>query len=475
MPAALKTRFAPSPTGRMHLGNARTALFNALLARSAGGTFLLRIEDTDAERSRPEYLEALVEDLRWLGLQWDEGYGVGGPAGPYRQSERDPLYGALLEKLIEKGVAYHCFCSTERLQSVRRAQIDRGAPPRYDGICARLAPAEAQRRLAAGEGAALRFRVPPGETVAFEDLVRGAQRFGTDAIGDFVVRRTDGSPSFFFSNAVDDAAMGVTHVLRGDDHLSNTPRQLLILAALGWDAPRYGHLPLILDESGAPLSKREGSLALATLREEGYRPLALLNYLARLGHHYGDDKFKSLRELSEDFHAESLGSSPSRLELGQLRHWQHLALASEPPDALWEWMGEGVHRCVPPALRGPFVDALRGNVLSPVEARDWAHRLCDDPPALDSSSREALAAADPGLFPAALEALARSPLDYHGFVAALRTRTGLSGKSLFRPLRAALTGTHEGPELARLFDLLGEDRLRARLRAAALTHQDARR
>ena len=475
MPAALKTRFAPSPTGRLHLGNARTALFNALLARSSGGTFLLRIEDTDAERSRPEYLEALVEDLSWLGLQWDEGYGVGGPAGPYRQSERGPLYGTLLANLLEKDVAYPCFCSTERLQSVRRAQIARGAPPRYDGACARLASAEAQRRLAAGQGAALRFRVPAGETVAFADLVRGAQRFETDAIGDFVVRRTDGSPSFFFSNAVDDASMGVTHALRGDDHLSNTPRQLLILAALGWDAPRYGHLPLILDESGAPLSKREGSLALGVLREEGYRPLAVLNYLARLGHHYGDDNFMGMNELSSGFHVESLGSSPSRFELGQLRHWQHQALVSEPQDALWDWMGKSVHGCVPPALRGPFVDALRGNVLSPVQARDWAHRLFGDRLAWDSSSQEALATADPGLFPAALDALDRSPLDYHGFIAALRSRTGLSGKSLFRPLRAALTGTHEGPELARLFDLLGGDRVRARLRAATLTHQDARR
>lgn len=473
MPAALKTRFAPSPTGRLHLGNARTALFNALLARAAGGVLLLRVEDTDAERSRDEYLDALVEDLAWLGLRWDEGYGAGGEAGPYRQSERGAVYGDLLARLEADGRAYPCFCSPERLQAVRRAQLARGAPPRYDGACAELPPGEAQRRLAGGEGAALRFRVPPGETVGFEDLVRGAQRFETDRIGDFVVRRADGSPSFFFTNAVDDALMGVTHVLRGEDHLSNTPRQLLILSALGLPAPLYAHLPLIHDESGAPLSKREGSLSLAALREQGYRPLALVNYLARLGHHYADDGFLDLAGLAGQFRIESLGVSPARFEIAQLRHWQHLALAHEPQDAIWAWMGEGAHRCVPPAAAGPFVEAVRGNVLSPEEAENWARRLFDERPALDAAAREALAAADPRLFPSALEALEAGPTDYQGFVAEIRARTGLSGKALFRPLRAALTGTHEGPELARLFELLGEARVRARLRAAADFHQES--
>ncbi len=472
MPAALKTRFAPSPTGRLHLGNARTALFNALLARAAGGLLLLRLEDTDAERSRPEYLDAVVEDLAWLGLRWDEGYGAGGDAGPYRQSERGAIYGDLLARLEADGRAYPCFCSPERLQAVRRAQLARGAPPRYDGACADLSAAEVARRRTAGEEAALRFRVPAGETVAFEDLVRGEQRFETDRIGDFVLRRADGSPSFFFTNAVDDALMRVSHVLRGEDHLSNTPRQILILAALGLPAPRYGHLPLILDESGAPLSKREGSLSLAALREQGYRPLAVVNYLARLGHHYPDDGFMDLEGLADRFRIEALGASPARFELGQLRHWQHLALTHESQEAIWDWMGEGVHRLVPPAVRDPFVAAVRGNVLSPAEAEGWARRLFDERPPLDPAAREALAAADPRLLASALDALAATPLDYPGFVAAIRGRTGLAGKALFRPLRAALTGTHEGPELARLFDLLGEARVRARLRAAADFHQE---
>jgi glutamyl-tRNA synthetase len=473
VPAALKTRFAPSPTGRLHLGNARTALFNALLARAAGGVFLLRVEDTDAERSRPEYLDALAEDLAWLGLRWDEGYGSGGDAGPYRQSERGPIYAGLLGRLEAEGRAYPCFCSPERLQAVRRAQLARGAPPRYDGACAGLPAAEAQRRLAAGEAAALRFRIPAGETVGFDDLVRGAQRFDSDAIGDFVLRRGDGSPAFFFSNAVDDALMAVSHVLRGEDHLSNTPRQLLILTALGLAAPRYGHLPLILEESGAPLSKREGSLSLAALREQGYRPLAVVNYLARLGHHYPDDGFLGLDALAGQFRIASLGVSPARFELAQLRHWQHLALTHEPPGAIWDWMGPGVRRCVPPAAAGPFVEALRGNVLAPAQAEDWARRLFEERPSLEPAAREALAAADPRLFPAAVEALAAAPTDYTGFVAGIRGRTGLAGKALFRPLRAALTGTHEGPELARLFDLLGEARVRARLRAAADFHQES--
>jgi glutamyl-tRNA synthetase len=435
--------------------------------------FLLRVEDTDAERSRHEYLDALAEDLAWLGLRWDEGYGEGGEAGPYRQSERGPVYAGLFARLEADGRAYPCFCSPERLQAVRRAQVARGAPPRYDGTCTGLPAAEAQRRLSAGEAAALRFRVPAGETVGFDDLVRGGQRFDTGPIGDFVIRRADGSPSFFFTNAVDDALMGVTHVLRGEDHLSNTPRQLLILAALGLAAPRYGHLPLILDESGAPLSKREGSLSLAVLREQGYRPLAVVNYLARLGHHYADDRFLELAALAGQFRIESLGASPARFEPAQLRHWQHLALTHEPQDAIWDWMGQGVHRRVPAAAAGPFVEALRGNVLVPAEAEDWARRLFDDGRSVDPAARETLAAADPRLFAAAVESLDAAPTDYPGFVAGIRGRTGLAGKALFRPLRAALTGTHEGPELARLFELLGEARVRARLRAAADFHQES--
>jgi glutamyl-tRNA synthetase len=476
---AVKTRFAPSPTGRLHLGNARTALFSALLARREGGVFLLRVEDTDAERSRPDYLEGLVDDLRWLGLDWQEGYRVGGAAGPYRQAERGFVYGGLFGRLDGGGLAYPCFCSPERLQAVRRAQLARGEPPRYDGACAGLSREEANARLARGAPAVLRFRVPPGEVVQFEDVVRGLQRFETDRIGDFVIRRADGSPAFFFCNAVDDALMGVTHVLRAEDHLSNTPRQLLILRALGLPAPRYAHVSLIVDETGAPLSKREGSLSLETLREQGYLPIAVCNYLARLGHHYTSDACLSLDDLAAGFDLAALGSAPARFEPSQLRHWQHAALAGEPVGRLWDWVGEGTRLVVPMGDREPFFDALRGNVLFPAEFALWARRLFVDPVSLDPPAREAVERVGEGFFRSALAVLEARPADFRVFADRLRAATGASGKALYRPLRAALTGAMEGPELARVFSLLGGPRVGDRLLSAGATaarasqnHQD---
>ncbi len=244
------TRFAPSPTGSLHLGNARTALFNYLAARASGGRMVLRVEDTDAERSEERHLERLLADLHWLGVEWDEGPDVGGPHGPYRQSQRGPHYSAAIARLREKGLAYPCFCTPEELSLSRRTQLAAGRPPRYAGTCAALAADEVERRIGEGTGYAMRFRVPSGRVVDFDDLIHGPQRFASDDIGDFVVSRADGSAAFFLGNAIDDAAMGVTLVLRGDDHLANTPRQILLLEALDLPVPRYGHLPLVLADLG---------------------------------------------------------------------------------------------------------------------------------------------------------------------------------------------------------------------------------
>ncbi|HET7369399.1 MAG TPA: glutamate--tRNA ligase, partial [Gammaproteobacteria bacterium] len=285
----IRTRFAPSPTGLLHLGNVRTALFSALAARAGGGDFVLRVEDTDAARSRPEWIEALLDDLRWLGVEWAEGPDVGGSRGPYRQSERAAIYNDHFKRLIDVGHAYACFCTPAELAASREAQRAAGQPPRYAGTCANLSKVEIEAKRQSGVPAALRFRVPAGIELRFDDVVRGPQTFVSDAIGDFVIRRADGTPAFFFCNALDDALMGVTHVLRGEDHLANTPRQMLLLEALDLTAPRYGHLGLLVGDDGAPLSKRHGSASLHDLRERGVLPGAVLNYLARLGHHYADD------------------------------------------------------------------------------------------------------------------------------------------------------------------------------------------
>jgi glutamyl-tRNA synthetase len=230
--APLVTRFAPSPTGFLHLGNARTALLNYLAARKVGGRFILRVEDTDEARSNEEFMRALFADLHWLGIHWDEGPDIGGPHAVYRQQQRRAIYEEWLSRLDAAGLTYPCFCTPAELSISRKRQLAAGQPPRYDGKCRKLTPEERAERLVKGQPAALRFRVPQGQMVVFNDLVHGEQRFNSDDIGDFIIRRTDGSTAFFFSNAVDDALMGVTLVLRGDDHMTNTPRQILILQAL---------------------------------------------------------------------------------------------------------------------------------------------------------------------------------------------------------------------------------------------------
>ena len=462
----VKTRFAPSPTGYLHLGNLRTALFNALLARHCGGTFLLRIEDTDAERSRPEYSAALLEDLRWLGLDWQEGPEVGGPYAPYVQSARAAVYAQYYQQLEARGLAYPCFCSPEELALSRKLQRAAGQPPRYAGTCAHLSAAEQQARRAAGLVPSLRFRVPAGRTITFTDLIRGPQRFASDDIGDFVIRRADGAPQFFFANAVDDALMAVSHVLRGEDHVTNTPRQLLLLDALELPAPAYGHLALIVAAGGGPLSKREGDLSLRELRAIGYRPEALLNYLARLGHSYPGDAWRDPAALAADFALERLGRAPAHYDAAQLLHWQTEAVQRATPDALSAWLEPALRERVPAALHADFIATVRPNIRFPADAAFWAERLFAAELCPSEDSRVVIAAAGPAFFHAALEAYAAQGAAYQPLIEALKQRTGAKGKALFMPLRAALTGETHGPELARVLTLLPADTVCRRLRAA---------
>ncbi|MBL8259116.1 MAG: glutamate--tRNA ligase [Candidatus Competibacteraceae bacterium] len=459
----VKTRFAPSPTGLLHLGNVRTALFNALLAQRSAGRFLLRIEDTDQERSRAEYVEALQDDLRWLGLDWQEGPGVGGPQAPYAQSERSTVYARFYQQLEAAERVYPCFCSPAELALSRKAQLASGRPPRYAGTCARLGEGERQTRIARGAAPTLRFRVPAGQAVEFGDLVRGAQRFSSDDIGDFVIRRADGTPQFFFANAVDDALMAITHVLRGEDHLANTPRQLLLLEALDLPAPRYGHLALIVGSDGGPLSKRAGDLSVRELRASGYLPEALLNYLARLGHAYARDVWMDPAELAANFSTEHLGRAPARYDEAQLLHWQSEAIRHATADRLWEWAG--ARERVPAGSGADFIEAVRANIRFPADVAFWAERLFGAELAPSDDSKAIIREAGSAFFEHALAAYERHGVAYPPLVAELRQLTGLKGKPLFMPLRAALTGETHGPELARILALLPPETVRRRLRA----------
>ena len=465
----VKTRFAPSPTGLLHLGNLRTALFNALHARRHDGVFLLRIEDTDRERSRADYVEALQRDLNWLGLPWQEGPGVGGPHAPYAQSEREAIYQEYFSRLENQGLAYPCFCTEQELKLSRRAQRAAGLPPRYAGTCAHLSEPEVARKLSQGLRPTLRFRVPQERVVTFEDGVRGPQRFPGQEIGDFIIRRADGSPAFFFSNAVDDSLMEVTDVFRGEDHLTNTPRQLLLLEALGLPAPRYAHISMIVGADGAPLSKRHGSRSVAELREQGLLPGAVINYLARLGHVYEDNAYLDLDGLARDFAVERLGRAPARFDEAQLTHWQHEAVAAAPLDALRRWLRPQVGGEVPDADFDEFLAVVRPNVAVPEDAGRWARAFFADEVALASGSVDVLAQAGVDFFQAAEAAITEHGTDYAAVVADLKARTGAKGRGLFMPLRLALTGQDHGPELARILPLMGAERALRRLRRAAET------
>jgi glutamyl-tRNA synthetase len=434
------TRFAPSPTGELHLGNARTALFNALLARHHGGEFLLRIEDTDAARSTPLHAQLLEKDLHWLGVHWS--------GEPLHQSQRAGIYDAQLARLQDLNLVYPCFCSQGELALARAAQIASGQPPRYTGKCRELPAAERAARLAVGTPASMRFAVPRTGAVEFVDLVHGPRHFAHAEIGDFVLRRADGAAAFFFSNAIDDALSGVTRVLRGDDHLSNTPRQLLILKSLDLPAPQYGHLALLVGPNGAPLSKRDGAVSLRALREAGLLPLALMNHLFRLGHSTPRHELLSFEEMAAAFDVTHLQRSPAQFEHSQLLVWQKESVHRMTVEDSLQWLGARIPRNLAREQCQAFVVAVLPNIVLPDDALAWAEVAFGADPEPDEEAAAVVRAADRGLFAAGAAAAARN--DFAAIVAACKLATGLKGPPLFKPLRAALTGKLAGPELGPL-------------------------
>ena len=459
----MRLRFAPSPTGHLHVGNARTALFNWLLARGQGGTLVLRIEDTDFERSTRESERSMIEDLRWLGLDWDEGIEVGGEYGPYRQSERLHIYRAHAVELMSRAQAYRCFCSAEQLEADRQDALKHGRPPKYSGRCRDIPADEARRRVESGEPAVIRFHVPEQRDVVFQDLVRGEVRFSTDVIGDPVLVRSDGIPAYNYAVVVDDALMAITHVIRGEDHISNTPRQLLLYEAFGWTPPIFAHVSLVLGPDHSPLSKRHGATSVQEFRERGYLPEALANYLALIGWSPGnDEELLPLGEMARRFKIEDVGHSAGVFDIEKLawanRHYLkiaspdrvvHLSLpylqragwVAEPSDADIEFLKQ----VIPAATTA--VDRLEQVLPRLAFLFDFSPERSLEHPDIRAEAQSSRPVID-----ALAEVLADQPpmLDREAFramAARVRERTGQKGKTLFHPIRLALTGEPEGLEL----------------------------
>jgi glutamyl-tRNA synthetase len=424
-----------------------------------GGRFILRIEDTDVERSQLRFRDELMVDLGWLGLDWDEGPDVGGPSGPYSQSERRAFYQDLFVRLERDHLAYPCYCTAEDLEISRKLQRMAGKPPRYAGTCRDLTAAERAEREARGITPTLRFAVPPDATVEFVDVVHGLQKFSSNDIGDFIIRREDGTAAFFFCNAVDDAAMGVTHVLRGDDHLTNTPRQLMLLDALRLRRPGYGHVGLLVGADGAPLSKRHGSTSVHEFRGRGFLREAVLNHLFHLGHASDVDGWLAPADMPAHFRPEHLGRASARFDESQLMHWQKETLQRMSADEIRAWLGSDDST--------DFVELVRHNIVLPADAAPWAAVVRGELPPLGPEERGIIAAAGASFFAAATDALDQSGADLKQLTKILKERTGRKGADLFMPLRVALTGQAHGPELAPLLQLMTPGTARRRLESHA--------
>ena len=476
-PTSVRVRFAPSPTGLLHIGSARTALLNYLFARHHQGILILRIEDTDLERSTHESMNRIIEDLHWLGISWQEGPDEDGSDGPYLQSQRLPLYREHSERLSLEGQAYKCFCSNERLDSLREHQLSKGMMPRYDGRCRSLSQEEVLRMESEGLRPALRFRVGTGPII-FEDMVHGRMTFASEGIGDFIIVRSDGMPAYNFACVLDDHFMRMTHVIRGEDHLSNTPRQIMIYRALGWEPPAFAHHPLILGSDRSPLSKRHGATAVSQYREDGFLPEALLNYLVLLGWSPpSGDEFLPMEKIAETFSLSALSKSAPIHSVKKLE-WLNTSYLRNMDDA------ELAERLIPylekaglptSSMDHPYLQrvagALKENLVVLSQVEEYLGIFFDERFQLDEEARAILAeAANQETLRMVLEGLESpveiNPGDWPSLFSQLAKKTGRKGKAFYAPLRAGITGKMKGPELIKTIPILGRERVIRRMKIA---------
>ncbi|MED3727328.1 glutamate--tRNA ligase [Priestia filamentosa] len=479
----VRVRYAPSPTGHLHIGNARTALFNYLFARGHNGKFIIRIEDTDQKRNIEGGEESQLQYLKWLGIEWDESIDVGGEYGPYRQSERNDIYAKYTKQLMENEQAYYCYCTEEELEAEREAQIAEGKPPRYSNKCRHLTAEDRAALEAEGRKPSIRFKVPEGRVFKFDDMVKGEVAFESDGIGDFVIVKKDGIPTYNYAVAIDDHLMKMSHVLRGDDHISNTPKQLMIYDAFGWEAPKFGHMTLIVNESRRKLSKRDESIIqfIEQYKDLGYLPEALFNFITLLGWSpEGEEELFTKEQFIEIFDPSRLSKSPALFDMKKLK-WMnnqyikelstdevvdlalpHLVKAGKVKEEMSDQEKQWVYDVI--AL---YKDQLSFGAEI-IELTDLFFRTSIE---YDEEAQEVL---NEEQVPEVMQAFAQEinsledfePASIKSSIKAVQKATGHKGKKLFMPIRVATTGQTHGPELPQAIALLGKETVLARLEGA---------
>lgn len=482
MEKKLKVRFAPSPTGPFHIGGARSALFNWLVARHADGTFLVRIEDTDLKRSTKESEENIKDSLKWLGMNWDEGIDVGGPHGPYRQTERLDLYKKEVQRLLDEGKAYYCYCSAEELEKSRKAQLDAGKTPIYDEHCRHLTEEEKAKYEAEGRKPVVRLKVRKDGVFAFDDMVRGHVEFQAAGVGDFIIMKSDGIPVYNFAVVIDDAFMEVTHVIRAEEHLSNTPRQLAIYEALGYKPPKFGHISLILGEDHKKMSKRHGATSVTEYRNMGYLPEAVVNYLALLGWTpKGEQEIFTEEELIKQFSMKRVSSNDAVFDINKLNWINFQYMKKLDADQLYDLI-------VPFLVKAGYVEEsvteekkdwlkkviwfMKDHIYFAGQAAEELKFFFEDMPALTDEAILSIMKAETSgkLLKAFIEDLkALESFDQAEikkcFNACMKAQ-GIKGKAAYEPTRIALTGATQGPGMFEMMELFGREKTMDRLEAA---------
>ncbi|MBO8172726.1 MAG: glutamate--tRNA ligase [Bacillaceae bacterium] len=479
----VRVRYAPSPTGHLHIGGARSALFNYLIARRNNGKFIVRIEDTDQKRNVEDAAEKQLENLKWLGIEWDESIDKDGGYGPYRSMERLHLYQPYVDQLLEEGKAYYCYCTEEELEAEREEQRQRGEMPRYSGKCRTLDDAQKLKYEQEGRKPTIRFHVPADREYVVEDLVRGRVTFESNGIGDFVIVKKDGIPTYNFAVAIDDHLMAISHVIRGEEHLSNTPRQLMIYEAFGWEPPKFAHVSLILNEKRQKMSKRDESIIqfVEQYRELGYLPEALINFLVLLGWApEGEEEIFSMDELIDKFSLDRVNKSPAVFDTGKLKWMNNYYIKKAPLERI-------VDLCIPHLQKAGYLpdtleDKDREWVTNLVglyqEQLEYAAQIAEladlffkDDITYDGEAQEVLSGEQvPEVLRAFYDKLtgveAYIPDEIKAAIKATQKETGQKGKKLFMPIRVAATGQTHGPDLNQSLFMLGKEKVLERLKQA---------